>query len=193
MIVALALQVQGFARIDLGEMEPAWACLTEALTLDRMLGQLDMLTREIGAMAMIVLARGDPVRAARLTGAMTALREQIGAYLEEPLRPRFDRMLAAIRSALSDAAFEAAWAAGREMTLDEAIACALESRPPDAASPQASGGGLSPRELEVVRLLAEGRTNQEIAAALGISQHTAINHVRNIMNKLGLDSRAAVA
>jgi DNA-binding CsgD family transcriptional regulator len=44
-----------------------------------------------------------------------------------------------------------------------------------------------------VRLLAQGKSNQEIAAALFISPYTASNHVRNIMNKLGLDSRAAVA
>ena len=54
-------------------------------------------------------------------------------------------------------------------------------------------GELSSRELEVVRLLVEGRTNQEIGATLGISHYTVANHVRNIMNKLGLDSRTAVA
>lgn len=44
-----------------------------------------------------------------------------------------------------------------------------------------------------MRLLVEGRSNQEIAAALFISPRTAANHVANIMNKLGLDSRTAVA
>jgi DNA-binding CsgD family transcriptional regulator len=45
---------------------------------------------------------------------------------------------------------------------------------------------LSPRERDVLRLLVVGQSNQEIGAALCISQHTAANHVANIMNKLGL-------
>jgi DNA-binding NarL/FixJ family response regulator len=44
----------------------------------------------------------------------------------------------------------------------------------------------------VLQLLAEGLSNQEIAASLGISHYTAANHVRNMMNKLGLESRTAV-
>jgi DNA-binding CsgD family transcriptional regulator len=44
----------------------------------------------------------------------------------------------------------------------------------------------------VLRLLVDGRSNQEIAAVLSISPNTVANHVANIMNKLGLDSRTAV-
>jgi DNA-binding NarL/FixJ family response regulator len=52
---------------------------------------------------------------------------------------------------------------------------------------------LTSREVEVLRLLVDGRSNQEIAAALFITPHTAIRHVANIMNKLGVDSRTAAA
>jgi len=51
--------------------------------------------------------------------------------------------------------------------------------------------GLSPRELEVLRLLAAGKSNREIAAALVISEHTVARHVQNIFAKLRLSSRAA--
>ena len=51
--------------------------------------------------------------------------------------------------------------------------------------------GLSRRELEVLRLVAAGRTNREIAASLVISEHTVARHVQNIFAKLGLSSRAA--
>jgi DNA-binding NarL/FixJ family response regulator len=51
--------------------------------------------------------------------------------------------------------------------------------------------GLSERELEVLRLVASGKSNRDIAAALVISEHTVARHLQNIYAKLGLSSRAA--
>jgi NarL family two-component system response regulator LiaR len=56
-----------------------------------------------------------------------------------------------------------------------------------------AGSLLTQRELDVLRLLVEGRSNQEIADALFISLHTAVRHVANIMNKFGVESRTAAA
>jgi DNA-binding NarL/FixJ family response regulator len=50
---------------------------------------------------------------------------------------------------------------------------------------------LTPRELEVVRLVATGRTNRKIASTLEISEHTVARHVQNILSKLRLPSRTA--
>jgi len=58
------------------------------------------------------------------------------------------------------------------------------------ASPK-SEHGLSRRELEVLRLVAGGKSNREIAALLVISEHTVARHVQNIFAKLGISSRAA--
>lgn len=55
----------------------------------------------------------------------------------------------------------------------------------------ADEGPLSARELEVLRLVAQSRTSQEIAAALGISRHTVRRHVENVFARLGVSSRAA--
>jgi DNA-binding CsgD family transcriptional regulator len=60
-----------------------------------------------------------------------------------------------------------------------------------SSSPPALGGKLSPRELEVLGLVATGRTNQAIADDLGISKRTVDRHVGNILLKLGLPSRTA--
>jgi DNA-binding CsgD family transcriptional regulator len=53
--------------------------------------------------------------------------------------------------------------------------------------------GLTARELEVLRLVAAGHSDREIAEALFISRYTAMVHLKNIRRKLGVDSRAAVA
>ncbi|MGH2477682.1 MAG: LuxR C-terminal-related transcriptional regulator [Candidatus Limnocylindrales bacterium] len=54
-------------------------------------------------------------------------------------------------------------------------------------------GGLSPRELEVLALIADGHTNREIAATLIVSEHTVARHVQNIFAKLDVSSRTAAA
>jgi DNA-binding NarL/FixJ family response regulator len=58
------------------------------------------------------------------------------------------------------------------------------------ASPRRGGGLLSPRELAVLRLVAAGQSNQQIAESLGITERTIKFHVTAIFNKLGADNRA---
>lgn len=55
------------------------------------------------------------------------------------------------------------------------------------------GGGLTARECEVIALIAEGRSNRDIATRLVISEHTAANHVRNILMKIGAENRTQAA
>jgi DNA-binding NarL/FixJ family response regulator len=52
-------------------------------------------------------------------------------------------------------------------------------------------GGLTPREMQVLRLVASGKTNKSIAADLSLSEKTVDRHVSNIFNKLAVPSRAA--
>jgi ATP/maltotriose-dependent transcriptional regulator MalT len=65
----------------------------------------------------------------------------------------------------------------------------------DADSPfaRAATGGLTPREVQVLGLIAAGETNKSIAAALVISEHTVARHVQNMLQKLGLSSRTGLA
>lgn len=62
-----------------------------------------------------------------------------------------------------------------------------------AASGPGTAGGLTARERDVIRLVAEGRSNRDIAAELVISEHTAANHVRNILTKIGAGNRTQAA
>ena len=59
------------------------------------------------------------------------------------------------------------------------------------ARKQTAPGGLTPREVDVLRLVATGATNREVADRLVISEKTVARHVSNIFSKLGVTSRAA--
>jgi non-specific serine/threonine protein kinase len=96
---------------------------------------------------------------------------------------------------LGAAAFEAEFGKGRQTSLDRAISAALEesTAPAGHAAGEAGRALLTPRELEVAGLIAEGLSNKAIAAKLVIAQRTVEAHVEHILDKLGFSSRAQVA
>ncbi len=75
--------------------------------------------------------------------------------------------------------------------LEERASAALAGLPATAAS--ARPAGLSDREVEVLRLIAAGKTNKEIVFALFISEKTVHNHVSNILAKIGVTNRVEAA
>lgn len=99
--------------------------------------------------------------------------------------------------------FHAAWEAGGSMTPETAIAVIDESAGEIAAAMELGGAKvvdtsglgftLTRREVEVLQLLVEGRSDKEIGEALYISHRTATTHVTNILNKFGVNSRTAAA
>jgi predicted ATPase/DNA-binding CsgD family transcriptional regulator len=128
-------------------------------------------------------------RAARLLGAATTLADAVGIPLQPLEQEQFDRDIAAARAALSDASFSQAWDAGRSLTVEAVVTEVLEG----SGSSNLASRGLSDRELEVLRMLASGSSDREIAETLFISPGTATTHVRNIRGKLGVHSRRAAA
>jgi DNA-binding NarL/FixJ family response regulator len=88
------------------------------------------------------------------------------------------------------AAVRAAYAG--EVHLDPQVAKLLAARLRTRAAPPVTDA-LTPRELDVLRLVAKGAANKEIAAELAITEHTARTHVGNILAKLGLSSRTQAA
>ena len=102
------------------------------------------------------------------------------------------------RQALGETAFQAACHRGLDLPAEDAIAYALQQppeKPPDKppAPAVSDAAPLTPRELQVARLVAGGRSNKEIAAQLVIAPRTAEGHVERILAKLGFTSRAQVA
>jgi predicted ATPase/DNA-binding CsgD family transcriptional regulator len=185
-----------------GDDARAAELLQESLRLRRDLGDKAGIAECLEGLAAVAAERLDPRRAARLLGAGEALRASIGAQFPPVHQADCERAAAGARKRLGRTAFEAARAAGRTMdagtAIEEALALALpatpsESGPPEHAAGPVSMGSLTQREGEVAALIAQGRTNKEIARTLVITEGTAANHVQHILNKLGLNSRAQIA
>ena len=111
-----------------------------------------------------------------------------------------DRYASSLRDEMGEAAFSTAWAAGKAMTREQAIAYALEKVALPTETPLTERANyttgaqplvepLSQREREVLRLVAEGLSNAEIAYKLLLSLGTVKVHTRNIYGKLGVSSR----
>jgi non-specific serine/threonine protein kinase len=120
LLAALGCMVQ--AR---GEYEQAATYLKEALQLSHEVGARGMLAETLEGMAWLLVAQGHAT-AARVGGAAEALREALGAALHPLLHSGHEQAVGAMRAALGEAAFAAAWAEGRALPLDEAVALALE-------------------------------------------------------------------
>jgi len=78
-------------------------------------------------------ARGQPLRAARLLAASDALRATIGIHVDVGDRPDYEHTLGDLRAQLGDAAFEAAWTEGQALSLEQAVALALNEQADGAA------------------------------------------------------------
>jgi predicted ATPase/transcriptional regulator with XRE-family HTH domain len=126
---ALALTCLGRLAADAGNADLGARLLVESLALGRAAGDPGGLAAGLEAMAAVAIARADATRAARLCGAAAALRAARGILPAPVDRPRHERLLGAARAVLGEAAFAAAWASGRELSVDDAVTAAVESAP----------------------------------------------------------------
>ena len=91
------------------------------------LGQRRALAHELECFAFIACARSQAQRAARLFGAVEGLRQSGNLAMRDLERLEYDQAVSALRGQLDQAAFATAWAVGRALTMDQAIAYALET------------------------------------------------------------------
>jgi DNA-binding NarL/FixJ family response regulator len=173
-----------------GEVEEARSACRELEKISRA-HRSDML-RAMSAQARgaLALAEGDPQT------ALVALREAWQAWqeLEAPYEAARVRVLVSLGCRAAGDEDTAAWELEAARGVFDQLGAAPDVARTDslAASPGAiAAHGLSPRELQVLRLVARGLTNRSIAAELVLSQRTVDRHVSNIFAKLRVSSRAA--
>jgi len=190
-----------------GSLSAAAAMFAESLDVARRMGMRANIAYALIGLAMAGRGRADPGWSARLHGAADQALADLGHALE-PVEARLaDLDRQRLRAAMGDGAFEADYAAGRTLDLARASRQALEGiqagreapragalvSEPDAAAPGEAASVLTPRELDVLKLVAQGLSNPDIARRLALSEHTVHRHLANILRKLGLSSRAAAA
>jgi len=197
--MAEVFAVQGLISLGEGDYPAARALLEESFKLSLELDNKWTIAWCLEGLAAVAAAQEEPVRAVRFMGAAQALREAIGTPLFSLSQAMHELTFTSTRTQLGEQPFDAAWAEGRTMT-PEQILLSLEpmpapkpplTAPSSAAVASQSHVGLTPRELEVLRLLAQGLTSAQIAEQLVIGLVTVNSHVRSIYSKLGVTSRSA--
>ena len=183
---AAALIALGRALAELGDANGARATLRVALQVGTSMGRWRLLRGWLEACAVTAAAEGRRDQALRLAAAAPAIAGWPGV-LPVVLPSLSEAWLAAMRSVVGSRA-DAVWSDGADLPTEEAIAEALGTQA-DEDHPEPAAHRLTRREQEVVRLVAQGHTNREIAQALVISPGTARVHVERILSKLHLHSR----
>jgi DNA-binding NarL/FixJ family response regulator len=162
-----------------GELDRAATALAELRSLDELVGTRPLRASADLAEGMLAAARDDHER------ARTLLEDAIDAYERSGIP--FEAAQARIELASTLAAL------GRTDRATAEAAAAVQALRKLGAAEARHDTPVTPREREVLALLAEGMTNREIAARLVLSEHTVHRHVTNILRKLGVPSRAAAA
>ncbi len=124
--IAYALEGLGSDACVMGDCEAARRYYAESLNIRSDIGDKEGVTACLQGFAQTAALQHLPHLALRLLAATAALRRQIGVSLLAGEQADFDQRVAALRSQLDQAAFDAEWAIGSALTFDEAAACALE-------------------------------------------------------------------
>ena len=185
----------GIAALLAGDFDESRPLLDEALRIARQIDDRVAQFYVLGALCHHALRSGQARLAALLLGAAETIRAGAGISVIPFLTPMLAQAEESAIAALGASRFDAEFTDGKQLSREAALGLALgESGYPVAATSDGVGLDLlGKREAEVARLVADGLTNKQIGARLFISERTVDSHVRNILNKLGFNSRAQIA
>jgi DNA-binding CsgD family transcriptional regulator len=190
--LALALASRARVKIACDDSRAAEDDLHDALVTAANSHALLCIPEALECLAQLACEADSHSEAARLLGAAHTLRHRMGAVRLVIWDADYHWVETAVRNAIGDTDFDGAWAEGAALSTEEAIAYAQRGRG-ERKRPSTGWGSLTPTELDVVRLVAEGTPNKDIAARLFVSPRTVQSHLRHVYNKLGLTSRVQLA
>jgi DNA-binding CsgD family transcriptional regulator len=190
------LQTLGYLAALQGDLSRASAYYQEGLPVAQEIGYEKYVGLHLVGLAMVATAEGLPWRAARLFGAADKSLD-INVNMNATERSNYEQAVERVRKILGEKAFTATWDEGRALTPEQALMAPERSPDPPSPAitplPQASAypDGLTIREVEVLRLLAEGQSVAEIAEGLVISPRTVSTHITSVYRKIQVKSRGA--
>ncbi len=192
---ANALGVLGRVFALEGDYATAQALYEQSLAISCELQEKWVASVFLVALGEVVAAQQKLAWAAQLWGAAEAIREATGIPIPLLSLADYERSVSSARVHLGERAFTAAWAQGRAMTPKQALAAKGQKPAPTPAAtmtpPPAYPAGLTAREVEVLRLVAKGFTDAQVAEELVLSPRTVHAHLSSIYSKLGITSRSA--
>jgi predicted ATPase/DNA-binding CsgD family transcriptional regulator/class 3 adenylate cyclase len=214
-----ALETLGSILVSQGDLAQAVRCFTEGYSRAQELGIETHITRGLSlelkreniiawhlvGLARVAFAQNQLMAAARLFAAVE-VRLDINKEFGPGERSNLKRTLSNLRDLLGEQAYQKAWSEGRTMTIEHILGNSEDEimlEPTFIGSIPSSNAKISPvsrypagltaREVEVLRLVAQGLTDAQVAEQLVISPRTVNSHLTSIYSKLGINSRAAAA
>jgi predicted ATPase/DNA-binding CsgD family transcriptional regulator len=200
MFIVYVLEHFGLVAVACGDNFRAAAAFAEAFVHAQSFGASTSEMSRLARVAVLAVGCGFPETGTRLLGASEAESRASGIPFQLPARTAYERATAEARAMLGEDRFAAAWAAGQALTREAAVAEAREflaAVERDHVATVSAGPAvvhdLTPRELEVLRLVASGLSNRVIAEILSLSERTVESHVLHVLTKLDVSSRTAAA
>ena len=195
--LAWALTGLGAVALFRFESELAVDYFLESISGLEKVGDKIIMTYNLLGLAVVHIFQDQLEEAVRLFGFGQALREQVGAPLLPVFQPYYEQAVKYLNLRLTSDSFDQLWQQGYTASFSEILSLIkpLPVLPPVVVTPVPTPAlnlvSLTTRELEVVKLLAEGLTNAQIAQRLTLSPQTVASYLKTIFSKLNVKSRSA--
>ncbi len=193
---ATILGTLGWVALRQGDLARMREMLGQSLALRADLGDHGGMAWCLEKLAEAAFQEGEAQKAVTVYASAAALRAPVRSAMDLADRPDYERILARLREILGKTGFARCWEAGGSLRVRAAVTLAL-SEPVEiekaGIAERAKFLGLSKRERETAGLIAQGKSNREIAQAMTVGEKTIETYVTRILNKLGFSTRVQIA
>lgn len=183
----------GWVALNQNNLTEMRKVVRESLALRTELGDQGGTAWCLEKLAHVAFIEDQYEKSVEIFGAAAALRAPLDSVIDNADLPEYKRLIADLRSALGKDTFDSAWAKGESEPLEEIIELALAESKEAVQSEKEKYDGLTKREREVAKWIAQGKSNREITEEMSVTLKTVEANVTRILKKLGFDSRVQIA